>query len=134
MTETTAAQDKKRQERIVKTLLFGGVVALPLGIGIVNLVAFLVIAAQNPNDRVADDFYKHAHRLIFSAIERLNERSDPVDIISVSEFLGQRETELEEIRGLRQEIGGSAKTHPLENRGAQIATSSESRPSRLPSG
>ena len=60
MTETAAAQDKKRQERIVKTLLFGGVVALPLGIGIVNLVAFLVIAAQNPNDRVADDFYKKA--------------------------------------------------------------------------
>ena len=43
-------------------------------------------------DRVADlvgeaDFYRRDHRLIFSAVRTLRDRIDPVDVITVSQFL-----------------------------------------------
>jgi replicative DNA helicase len=44
------------------------------------------------------DFYRERHRLVFNAIKRLYERNDPIDAISVSEFLRQA-GELEEAGG-----------------------------------
>ena len=45
-----------------------------------------------------DDFYKNAHRRVFSAIQDLALRSQPVDIITVSNVLNERK-ELEAIGG-----------------------------------
>lgn len=39
---------------------------------------------------VADDFYRKDHRLIFSAISELAEESHPCDVVTVSEFLENR--------------------------------------------
>ncbi|HEX9852686.1 MAG TPA: DnaB-like helicase N-terminal domain-containing protein, partial [Woeseiaceae bacterium] len=46
-------------------------------------------------DKVADllsdsDFYRKDHRLIFAAIAELAENSHPCDVVTVSEFLGNR--------------------------------------------
>ncbi len=46
-----------------------------------------------------DDFYKAQHKLIFSAMLKLVESSQPVDVITVSEHLSQRE-ELDDVGGL----------------------------------
>ena len=36
-----------------------------------------------------EDFYRESHRIVFRAIKRLYERSEPVDSISVAELLTQ---------------------------------------------
>ncbi len=46
----------------------------------------------------AKDFYKSSHQKIFSAIEELNRRSQPIDILTVSNLLRDRD-ELESIGG-----------------------------------
>ena len=38
----------------------------------------------------ADDFYRDRHRTIFGAIRTLYERSEPIDALTVAEFLAQR--------------------------------------------
>jgi len=48
---------------------------------------------------VADDFYRKDHRLIFSAISELAENSNPCDVVTISELLGNR-NELEAGGGL----------------------------------
>ena len=45
-----------------------------------------------------DDFYRERHRLVFRAIKRLYERSEPVDALTVSELLTQQ-GELDEAGG-----------------------------------
>jgi replicative DNA helicase len=45
------------------------------------------------------DFYRREHRLIFSAMSHLVEKNQPIDVITVSEHLSQRE-ELEDVGGL----------------------------------
>jgi len=47
---------------------------------------------------VPDDFYREAHRKIMRAILRLNERSEPIDLITLTDALGDR-NELEEVGG-----------------------------------
>ena len=37
-----------------------------------------------------EDFYRERHRIVFRAIKKLYERSEPVDAITVSEFLAQQ--------------------------------------------
>jgi replicative DNA helicase len=39
---------------------------------------------------VADDFYRKDHRLIFSAISELAENGNPSDVVTISEWLGNR--------------------------------------------
>jgi replicative DNA helicase len=52
------------------------------------------------SDRLgADDFYRHDHRLIFSAVVALAERHQPFDMVTVSEQL-QRSGQLESAGGL----------------------------------
>lgn len=52
-------------------------------------------------DKVAEvDFYRHDHRLIFTAIRLLAERDEPRDAVTVSEFLESRD-ELEDAGGLQ---------------------------------
>lgn len=46
----------------------------------------------------ADDFYKTAHAIIFSAIESLYAKSEPVDLVTLSNILRER-NELEKIGG-----------------------------------
>jgi replicative DNA helicase len=48
---------------------------------------------------IADDFYRKDHRLVFSAIAELAENSQPCDVVTVSEFLDQR-NQLEQAGGL----------------------------------
>jgi replicative DNA helicase len=45
-----------------------------------------------------DDFYRERHRIVYRAIKRLYEKNEPIDAISVSEFLTQH-GELEEAGG-----------------------------------
>ncbi|KOO10341.1 DNA helicase, partial [Vibrio xuii] len=40
---------------------------------------------------VAKDFYSRPHRLIFEAVKSILEDSKPLDLITLSEFLEQRE-------------------------------------------
>ena len=62
-------------------------------------------------DRVtANDFYRHDHRLIFSAVAALAERRQPFDVITLSEHL-EREGRLEEAGGLAY-LGLLAKETP----------------------
>ncbi|AWX13233.1 replicative DNA helicase [Mergibacter septicus] len=49
---------------------------------------------------VAEDFYNHAHRLIFQAIEELFRHNNPVDLITVDQLLKNK--------GIIQEVGGFA--------------------------
>ena len=60
-----------------------------------------------------DDFYKEAHRTIFSAMTRLSTRSEPVDVITV----------IEELRkdGVFEEIGGHSALAVLQEAGT-VAT------------
>ncbi len=66
-------------------------------------------------DRIADvvtaeDFYRHDHRLIFNAIGELAERNQPLDAVTVSEFLA-RNDQLDEMGGLAF-LGQLAKDTP----------------------
>ncbi len=59
---------------------------------------------NNGWDRVADrvteeDFYRHDHRLIYSAVRALSEKSTPFDVVTVSEWLEANDS-LEEAGGL----------------------------------
>jgi replicative DNA helicase len=58
-----------------------------------------------------EDFYRERHRLIFRAIKRLYERSDPVDALTVSELLAQQ-GELDEVGG-REAVSNLASTVPV---------------------
>ena len=62
-------------------------------------------------DRISDaDFYRHDHKLIFRAIERLAEGGHPLDVVTLSEAL-TREGELEHAGGLAY-LGALAKETP----------------------
>lgn len=66
-------------------------------------------------DRVADrvsegDFYRHDHRLIFRAVASLAERSQPFDVVTLSEWLDAR-GELDNAGGLAY-LGALAKDTP----------------------
>ena len=67
-----------------------------------------VILDVRPRD---EDFYRERHRLVFRAIKRLYERSEPVDALTVSELLAQQ-GELEEAGG-RDGVSQLASTVPV---------------------
>ena len=58
-----------------------------------------------------EDFYRERHRKIFHAIKRLYERSEPIDALTVSEFLAQQ-GELEQVGG-REGVSNLASTVPV---------------------
>jgi replicative DNA helicase len=72
-------------------------------------------AAMNPvilDVRLTEeDFYRERHRKIFHAIKRLYERSEPIDALTVSEFLAQQ-GELEQVGG-REVVSNLASTVPV---------------------
>src|SRR5262249_59305982 len=47
----------------------------------------------------ADDFYREAHRKIFRGMQRLSERNEPVDLITLSEGLRGHGNELADVGG-----------------------------------
>src|SRR5215831_10666568 len=55
-----------------------------------------------------DDFYREAHRKIFRGMQRLSERNEPVDLITLSEELRGR--------GELADIGGAAYLGELAER------------------
>ena len=59
---------------------------------------------------IADDFYRHEHRLIFRQIVRLSELAKPVDVITVAEAL-EIAGELDKVGGLSY-LGGLAQNVP----------------------
>ncbi len=70
---------------------------------------------NNAWDQVSDlvteeDFYRHDHRMIFSAIAAISGRNEPCDVITLSEELNKI-SELENVGGLRQ-LGMLAKNTP----------------------
>jgi replicative DNA helicase len=71
--------------------------------------------AMNPvilDVRLAEeDFYRERHRVIFAAIKRLYERSEPIDALTVSELLSQQ-GELEKVGG-REVVSNLASTVPV---------------------
>ena len=71
--------------------------------------------AMNPvilDIRLAEeDFYRERHRLVFRAVKRLYERSEPVDALTVSELLKQQ-GDLEEAGG-RDAVSQLASTVPV---------------------
>jgi Replicative DNA helicase len=73
----------------------------------------------------AQDFYRDRHRLIYKAIKRLYERSDPIDAITVSELL--RST------GELEQVGGAtpSRTSPRWCRRRATPTLREDRPTEL---
>ena len=72
-------------------------------------------AAMNPvilDVRLADeDFYRDRHRIVFRAIKRLYERSEPIDALTVSELLAQQ-GELDDAGG-RDYVSNLASTVPV---------------------
>lgn len=56
----------------------------------------------------AEDFYREAHRKIFHAMVDLQDRGEPVDLITLSEELG--------LKGWMQEVGGAAYLASLVDR------------------
>ncbi len=72
-------------------------------------------AAMNPvilDVRLSEeDFYRERHRIVFRAIKRLYERSEPVDALTVSELLAQQ-GELAEAGG-REAVSNLASTVPV---------------------
>lgn len=58
----------------------------------------------------ADDFYRQDHRLIFSTIGELAERSEPCDVVTLSQFLDQT-GQLNQVGGLAY-LGSLAKDTP----------------------
>ncbi|MFO0985696.1 MAG: replicative DNA helicase, partial [Planctomycetota bacterium] len=59
---------------------------------------------------IAEDFYRHDHRLIFEAAGALIERSQPCDAVTVSEYL-QSKGQLEQVGGLAY-LGALARDTP----------------------
>ena len=55
----------------------------------------------------AEDFYREAHRLIFAAMKRVGDRSEPVDLITVTAEL-RRAEQLEDV--------GPTQTHRRRSR------------------
>jgi replicative DNA helicase len=66
-----------------------------------------------------DDFYRERHRLVFRAIKRLYERSEPIDALTVSELLTQQ-GELEEAGG-RDGVSQLASTVPVPGNAGHYA-------------
>jgi replicative DNA helicase len=66
-----------------------------------------------------DDFYRERHRLVFGAIKRLYERSEPIDALTVSELLTQQ-GELEEAGG-RDSVSQLASTVPVPGNAGHYA-------------
>jgi replicative DNA helicase len=66
-----------------------------------------------------DDFYRERHRLVFKAIKRLYERSEPIDALTVSELLTQQ-GELEEAGG-RDGVSQLASTVPVPGNAGHYA-------------
>ena len=58
-----------------------------------------------------EDFYRDRHRLIFRAIKSLYERSEPIDALTVSEYL-QQQGQLEEVGG-SEAVSNLASTVPV---------------------
>jgi replicative DNA helicase len=52
-----------------------------------------------------DDFYRNAHRVVFEAIAELSKASEPVDAVSVTEWLSRR--------GRLEEVGGATALYDL---------------------
>jgi replicative DNA helicase len=52
-----------------------------------------------------DDFYRNAHRVVFEAVVALSRASEPVDAVSVTEWLSRR--------GRLEEVGGSTALYDL---------------------
>ncbi len=59
---------------------------------------------------IEDDFYRHDHRLIFRAVSSLAEKSQPFDVVTISEWLDSNDS-LEQAGGLSY-IGTLAKNTP----------------------
>ena len=55
----------------------------------------------------AEDFYREAHRVIFEVVAQLANKGEPVDIITVSEELKQR--------NMLDKVGGAAYLTNLAN-------------------
>src|ERR1700742_869447 len=72
-------------------------------------------AAMNPvilDVRLEEtDFYRERHRIIFRAIKKLYERSEPIDALTVSELLAQQ-GELDEAGG-REAVSNLASSVPV---------------------
>jgi replicative DNA helicase len=66
-----------------------------------------------------EDFYRERHRLVFKAIKRLYERSEPIDALTVSELLTQQ-GELEEAGG-RDGVSQLASTVPVPGNAGHYA-------------
>jgi len=54
---------------------------------------------------VPDDFYRNAHRLVFEAVQALISVGEPVDTVTVTDWLGRRDQ--------LDEVGGAAGLHDL---------------------
>ena len=68
-------------------------------------------AWENIEDKlVEEDFYRHDHRLLFSAIRELDARNDPFDAVTLSQCL-QKNDQLEQAGGLVY-LGSLAKDTP----------------------
>ena len=70
---------------------------------------------NNAWDQVADkvtdvDFYRHEHKLIFNAVRSLAEKSHPFDVVTLSEWLSNR-NELEDVGGIAH-LGELARNTP----------------------
>ena len=83
-----------------------------------------ILLDNNALDRLAevlqpDDFYREAHRKIFRGMQRLTERSEPVDLITLSEALRSRGGELPDVGGaaylaeLAERVPTAANVAPL---------------------
>jgi replicative DNA helicase len=66
-----------------------------------------------------DDFYRERHRIVFRAIKRLYERSEPIDALTVSELLAQQ-GELEEAGG-KEAVSQLASTVPVPGNAGHYA-------------
>jgi replicative DNA helicase len=66
-----------------------------------------------------EDFYRERHRLVFQAIKRLYERSEPIDALTVSEVLTEQ-GELEEAGG-RDAVSQLASTVPVPGNAGHYA-------------
>src|SRR5690554_2266379 len=59
---------------------------------------------------IADDFYHRGHRLIYRAMHHLSERTQPIDLVTVSEVL-EASSELQDVGGFAY-LGEIAKNTP----------------------
>ena len=58
----------------------------------------------------ADDFYREAHRVIFSAMLELYNKNEAVDMVTVTEIL-KRDNKLEDIGGIKLGAGGLVRAY-----------------------